>query len=139
MAQVNAPLWQISDDHRTRYNGTATRIPQSIVVIPDSNYDRGVRPPNAAETITQIVGVAYNPIDPGTYGDIAGTPGDIAVCIARTAVTRGDRVIVSTTAGYLGYVESYSGTGTAIMLGTALTSAGAGETLEVSLNFMRLT
>jgi hypothetical protein len=63
---------------------------------------------------------------------VVSKPGDTAVCTASGAVTRGDTVLLQTSAGNMGKVSTYT-TGTAQIVGIARTSAADGETLEVWL------
>lgn len=142
-AQVNAPVWQVGD-WRSAFNNAVTAIGANLCLVADSGADRGVKVPanGANTTIVNFGGVAQQAIAAGKVGRVAREPGDVVVCKANGAVTRGDTVFAtSADAQKEGFVKSYTNfgaDGVVFIVGVALTTAADGEYVEVMLQGLYL-
>lgn len=136
MAQVNVPSWDVAS---WKYGYNAAAVSANICLVADSSADRGVKTPanGANNTVTTFKGVAIKNAAAGEGVSLARTPGDRVVCKANGAITRGDRVFLSTAdAGKEGFVKKYTDfatDGAVLQIGVAETTAADSELVEVTL------
>jgi len=117
-------------------NGGAA-IGANLVLVPDASNARAARVPTAGEVIKEIVGVTFRAVPATAEGDVIGIAGDIAICKAYGAIAKGDRVFVSSTASYLGFVKKFTGVktdGAQFVLGIAQDDAADGSLVQVRLS-----
>lgn len=141
MAQ-NVPTWQVPPGgYGSVFNAGATDIPANLCLVPDSAGDRAAKVPTAGTIPLSFGGVTVRAIKASAnlsagaqqVGDVACSTGDIAVCTASGSITRGDVVYIDSTAGKLGYVKTYAGSGAQMIVGIAQMTAIDSDLVEVRL------
>jgi len=118
------------------YNGTGSAIGANIVLVPDAATARGAKIPVLSSVIKEIVGVTQRGVPAAAEGEVIAVSGDIAVCTANGAITKGDRVYVTTTSSHLGQVSTFTGVktnGAQFVLGIAQDDAADGSLVAVRL------
>jgi len=136
MAQQIVPAWSVPS-YRSLLNNSGVPIPPNIACVVDPSAARSAkRPANGANTaVTSFAGIARKAIATGQGGDLAATPGDIAVATADGAIAIGDKVYVQSNdvgkEGYLKKYTSFATDGVVLMVGSALSVAADGELFEV--------
>jgi hypothetical protein len=127
---TNVPALECAVQHSV-YNNGATAIPAGLALVPDNTADRAARLPTNAEAITMFCGVTIDKIDAKSVGSVAANNGDTVPMLASGAVTRGDTIRVNVTGVNVGKGTTYPGTGAALIVGEARTSAADGELFEL--------
>lgn len=116
---------RIFPEYRTGYNGTGATLPKGTIVK-RSNAGAADEIVAAAASTDAYMGVCANDILDGERGDVQVS--GVAVALAGSAgITKQDRVMWEAGA------DCIACTGTNAILGTAVSTAGAGEFFEIEL------